>query len=74
MSDFKFNIVKSYGVLSSNNGYSKEVNLVSFNDREPTVDIRNWYTDPETGEKKMMKGITLKAEEVNKLKEVLSSF
>jgi len=48
-------------------GWQKEVNLVSWNDRKPKVDIRDWGTDDE----KMGKGVTLNKEELKKLKELL---
>jgi len=68
MADLKFEITKSIGVLSeSPKGWRKELNLVSWNDREPKYDIREW--DPE--HQKMGKGITLNKEEILALKEML---
>ena len=68
MSDIKFEIVKKIGVLSkSEKGWSKELNLVSWSDREPKYDIRAWSPDRE----KMSKGITLSVEELVALKELL---
>ncbi len=65
-------IVKPISVLSENEkGYTKEINLVSWNGGEPKYDIRNWHPDRE----KCGKGITLTEEEAcalkNALKEVL---
>lgn len=55
-------------VLSEGNrGWTKEVNVISWNKRNPKVDIRDWNEDHE----KMGKGITLKKEELKKLKELL---
>ena len=69
MSDIKFEIVKKIGVLSkSEKGWAKELNLVSWNDREPKYDIRAWSPDGQT----MRKGITLSKEELVTLKELLS--
>ena len=43
MSDIKYEIVKSVGVLSTSaKGWTKEVNMVSWNGAEPKVDIRDW--------------------------------
>ena len=43
MAEIKFEIVKRIGVLSEgNNGWKKELNLVSWNDRAPKYDIRDW--------------------------------
>ena len=68
MSDIKFEIVKKIGVLSkSEKGWAKELNLVSWNDREPKYDIRAWSPDGQ----KMGKGITISVEELVALKELL---
>ena len=46
MPDIKFEIVKKIGVLSkATSGWTKELNLVSWNDREPKYDIRDWSAD-----------------------------
>ena len=43
MSDIQYEIVKKLGTLSkSTSGWTKELNLVSWNDREPKYDIRDW--------------------------------
>ncbi len=69
MSEIKFEIVKNIGVISeSPKGWTKELNLISWNGRDPKYDIRDW--DPE--HKKMGKGVTLTEDELKKLKEVLS--
>ena len=68
MSDIKFEIVKKIGVLSkSEKGWAKELNLVSWSDREPKYDIRAWSPDGQ----KMSKGIALSKEELVALKELL---
>ena len=69
MPEIKFEIVKNIGVISeAPKGWIKELNLISWNGREPKYDIRDW--DPE--HEKMGKGVTLTEEELKKLKEVLS--
>jgi hypothetical protein len=69
MSDIKYEIIKQIGVLSkSGSGWEKQLNLVSWNDREPKYDIREWSPDGE----KMGKGVTLTKEELLALKELLS--
>ena len=69
MSEIKFEIVKSIGVLStSEKGWTKELNLVSWNDRPAKYDLREW--DPE--HKIMSKGITLTNEEMTILKGLLA--
>ena len=68
MADIKYEITKHIGVLSEGaKGWRKELNLVSWNDREPKYDIREWSPEHE----KMSKGITLSAEEVGALKRLL---
>jgi hypothetical protein len=68
MADIKFEIKETIGVLSeSAKGWTKELNLVSWNDKEPKYDLREWSPDHE----KMGKGITLSKEEMAKLKEIL---
>ena len=69
MADIKYEIVKELGVLSeSAKGWTKELNLISWNDREPKFDIREWAPEHE----KMGKGVTLSNDEIEKLKELLS--
>ncbi len=68
MVNIKYEIIKNIGVLSeSSKGWTKELNFVSWNDRDPKYDIRDW--DPE--HEKMGKGVTLTEEELKKLKELL---
>jgi len=68
MAEIKFEIKENIGILSeSAKGWSKELNLVSWNDKEPKYDLREW--DPT--HEKMGKGITLTKEELNRLKDVL---
>ncbi|MCL2603102.1 MAG: YdbC family protein [Defluviitaleaceae bacterium] len=68
MADIKFEVTKHIGVLSEGSkGWQKELNLVSWNDREPKYDIRDW--SPERA--KMGKGVTLSAAEITELKKLL---
>lgn len=68
MADIKFEITEHIGVLSEGSkGWTKEINRVSWNDRDPKIDIREWSPD----HTKMGKGITLTDEEAQKLKEML---
>ena len=69
MADIKYEIVKELGVISeSARGWTKELNLISWNDKEPKYDIRDWAPEHE----KMGKGITLTKGEAQKLSELLS--
>ena len=70
MSEIKFEILKTIGVLSTSaSGWSKELNLISWNDRDAKYDLRDWSADHE----KMGKGVTLSKEELLALKELLSA-
>ncbi len=70
MSEIKYEIVKKIGVLSkSASGWAKELNLMSWNDRDAKYDIREWSPDRE----KMGKGVTLSREELLALKELLNN-
>ena len=71
MPEIKYEIVEKIGVLSTiDKGWSKELNLVSWNDREPKYDLRDWNENHD----KMGKGITLTRDELNKLKETLDGY
>lgn len=68
MAEINFEIVETIGVLSeSAKGWKKELNLISWNGREPKYDIRDWAENHE----KMGKGVTLSKEELNSLKVAL---
>jgi hypothetical protein len=69
MPDIKFEIINKIGILSeAPSGWSKQLNLVSWNDRDPKYDLREW--SPDGG--KMGKGLTLSKEELLALKELLN--
>jgi hypothetical protein len=70
MADLKYEIRKNLGVIGEGTrGWKKEVNLVSWNDRKPKLDIRDWDEMHE----KMGKGVTLNKNEVIELKRLLDS-
>lgn len=65
---FKFEIVQNIAALSTDrSGWTKEINLVSYNGAPAKYDIRSW--DP--NHEKMGKGITLTKEELIQLESVL---
>lgn len=70
MSDFKYEIKKQIAVLSEYQDETKEINYISYNDREPKLDIRKWTKQPD-GQKRMGKGITLSLQETQTLYKVL---
>lgn len=68
MADFKYEIVQELGVISTNaSGWTRELNLISWNDRPAKFDIRDWSPDHE----KMGKGLTLSDDDIMSLKEIL---
>jgi len=68
MADLKYEITEHIAVLSeSPKGWTKELNLISWNGREPKYDIRDWAPNHE----KMGKGVTLTKEELDTLREIL---
>jgi len=70
MAEFKYEIKEELGILSeSNNGWSKQFNKISWNDRTPKYDIRDWAEDHE----KMGKGVTLTEEELRQLYSLISN-
>lgn len=64
MKNIDIKITEELAVLSvSGSGYTKEINLVSWNGAEPKYDIRSWSP----GREKCSKGITLTQAEVKNL-------
>jgi hypothetical protein len=76
MPDIKYEIVKNIGTLSkAGSGWTKELNLISWNEREAKYDLRDWSGDHEPhggASRKMGKGVTLTKEELKALKELLN--
>lgn len=69
MAEIKFEIEKELGSISeSPKGWTKELNLISWNGKEAKYDLRDWAPE----HKKMGKGVTLTKEELKALKELLN--
>ena len=67
--EFKFSIVRHIGVLAEGTkGWKKEVNLVSWNERPPKLDLREW----DENHVKMGKGVTLSLQEAGILRDLIS--
>ncbi|MBU5292552.1 YdbC family protein [Anaerosalibacter bizertensis] len=70
MANFKYEIIKNIGNISeSPKGWTKELNLISWNNREPKYDLRDWAPEHE----KMGKGITLTKEDIKELRDILNN-
>jgi hypothetical protein len=69
MAELKFEITKHIGILSeSARGWTKELNMVSWNEREPKYDLREWNPD----HTRMGKGITLTEQDIEVLRKLLN--
>lgn len=68
--DIEHEIVTEIAVLSeSDSGYTKEINLISWNGAKPKYDIRSWSP----GREKCGKGIVLTEDEAKELLLALKS-
>ena len=68
MREIQYEIVKEIAVLSTgDSGYTKEINLISWNGKEPKYDIRSFSPNRQ----KCGKGITLNADEAAALLKAL---
>ena len=65
----RYDLMERIGVLSrKDNGWTREVNIVAWNDNPGKVDIREW--DPD--HKRMTRGVTLFEDEAERLTKVLA--
>mgnify|MGYP000855162070 CR=1 FL=1 len=69
MAEIKYEILEKVGALSTSaSGWSKELNLISWNDRPAKFDLRDWSADGS----KMGKGVTISKEELSALRDILN--
>lgn len=67
--EVSFRVVEELGVLDRyKTGWSREINIVSWNGKPPKFDIRDWDPDHQ----RMSRGITLHEREAVKLTEILA--
>ena len=70
MAEIKYDIEKEIGVVSeTTKGWTKELNLISWNGKTAKYNLRDWAPEHE----KMGKGITLSKEELKSLRELLNN-
>lgn len=69
-SGFDYEIKEEIAVLSENNGFTVELNLISYRGATPKLDLRKWDRNKD----KMQKGITLTTSEAIALKDALESY
>lgn len=68
MPEIRYDITEHLGVISETaRGWTREVNMISWNGREPKVDIRDWSPEHD----KMSKGLTFTKDELKKLAEII---
>lgn len=69
MAEFTYEITERIAVLSTNaRGRERQLNMISWNGNAPKYDIRDWSPDGT----RMAKGISLTAEELKTLKDILN--
>lgn len=70
--EFSYEIIEEIGTIGSPtaSGWSTQLNLVSWNDREPKLDIRSWNED----RSRMGKGVSLSKEDAKDLAILLNSY
>ena len=65
----KYTVYKHIGTISKpNNGWIKELNYISWDDREPVYDIRTWNSE----HTQYGKGVTITAGQMVALKKLLN--
>ncbi len=68
MPEIKYEITEHLGVISETaRGWTREVNMISWNGREPKIDVRDWSAD----HSKMSKGLTFTLDEVKELTKIV---
>ena len=68
MADITYEIHEELGSLSERGGWSLDLNLISWNHRAPTYDLRKWADDGRMG-----KGVSMTFNEVIALRNLLNS-
>ena len=59
-----YKVIANVGILAQYpTGWSKEVNIIAWNDSAPKIDIRDWSEDHEH----MSRGVTLTADEMQRV-------
>ena len=69
--EVKYELKQHIGSIgTTGNGWVKEVNLLSWNDHQPGIDIRTWNSN----HTKMSKGINITLEEATNLSSLLNAY
>jgi hypothetical protein len=67
---FEFTIKDTLGTVDET---SLEVHVIQYAKGAPKLDVRHWFYDRKTGEKKMSKGVTLTKDEALALRDLLAN-
>ncbi|MCD7796603.1 MAG: hypothetical protein LUG95_03025 [Clostridiales bacterium] len=68
MPEIRYEITEHLGVISETaRGWTREVNMISWNGREAKIDVRDWSPD----HSKMSKGLTFTTDEVKELVKIV---
>lgn len=70
--EFTFDLQQHLATLSDSSKLSTELNIISYSGTAPRYDLRRWRQTRD-GEKRMQKGLTMNAEELRKLRDVLNT-
>lgn len=70
--EISYKIIKQIGVISKTNMYTKELNIISWNGREPVFDVRMWKIGND-GEKIPLKGISMNKRDLFELNKFLDN-
>jgi hypothetical protein len=70
--DFSYEVTEEVGIIGNPtpSGWTTQLNLVSWNGKEPKLDIRSWNPD----HSRMGKGISLSKEDATELANLLNSY
>lgn len=69
--ELKYEVLEKFGKLTDEpEKYNYELRLIKWGDGDPKYDLRKWKEN-EDGSERMTKGITLNAEELQELFEIL---
>ena len=67
-----YRIVRPLGVISENGNITTELNLISYNNYKPKLDLRKW--EKKGDNKLMQRGLTLTTDEARELKKNLDNY
>ena len=66
--EFEYKVVEHIATLSEGGGYSKQINLIAWNGRQPVIDIRKWKGD------ELQRGISLNRSEAVQREKALADY